>query len=380
MTSDIPYARQLIDKEDIKDITKVLKSNFLTQGPKIKEFENKLTKYTNSKYAISLNSATSALQLSYLALGLKKNDLILTSPITFVATTNAALHCGAKINFIDIDDTFNIDINKLENCLTKRKKNNYLMPKIVVPVHLGGNSCKMSDIKYLSKKFDFKIVEDASHAIGGSYKKHKIGSCKYSDITVFSFHPVKIITTAEGGAVLTNNYKLYKKIISMRSHGIVKKNNIKNFWLYKQEKLGWNYRMNDIQATLGISQLKKINKFLKIRKMLVKTYHKKLIDLPLKFQSVSKDNESSWHLFIIQVDSRIRNKLFYFLKSNNIQSNLHYIPVYKHPYYKNFYKNLSLRYSENYYISSISLPLHVGLTKKQQSKIIRALKEFFKNN
>ncbi len=382
MNSHIPYAKQVISQEDIKGVIKTLKSDFLTQGKKTVDFEKKLTQYTKSKFAVSLNSATSALQLSYLSLGLEKDDLILTSPISFVATTNAALHCGAKVDFIDIDNTFCIDVDKLESNLKIRKKNNQLLPKIVIPVHLGGFSCRMKEINYLSKKYNFKVVEDASHAIGGTYNNHKIGSCKYSDLTVFSFHPVKIITTGEGGAVLTNKNYLYKKILSMRSHGIIRnKNSSKKFWLYKQKNIGWNYRMNDIQASLGITQLKKINNFIKIRKDIAHYYYKELKDLPLKFQYINKKTQPSWHLFVIQVDQEIRDKLFYFLKSRNIQSNLHYIPIYKHPYYKSNYKKKSkFDYSEKYYSSSISLPMHAGLKKTQQKKIIRVLKEFFKKN
>ena len=381
----IPYAQQSIDQRDIKEVVKTLKSNYLTQGKKNLEFEKKLSNYCNSKYSVTFNSASSALQLSYISLGLKKNDLILSSPISFVATTNAAIHSGADIDFVDIDKTFCIDTNKLEDKLVKRKKSNLRMPKIVIPVHLGGLPCRMDEIKYLSKKFKFKIVEDASHAIGASYLNYKVGSCKFSDITVFSFHPVKIITTGEGGAALTNNDRIYKKLISMRSHGIVRNTNKKNkkYWIYDQKDIGWNYRLNDIQASLGISQLEKIDKFILKRNKIAKNYKKNLSDLPIKFQEINNSSRSSWHLFIILVNKKDRDNLFSYMKYHNIQVSLHYIPIYKHSYYKKLLKKkIVKKESEDYFKTAISLPMHYNLSEANQNKIIKTLKKFFnkKNN
>ena len=257
----LPYAQQSIDKNDIKKVVQVLKSNFLTQGPKVFEFEKAVKKYVNSKYAVAVNSATSALHIACLALDLKKNDLVWTSTNSFVASSNCALYCNAKIDFVDIDPkTFNISTDKLEAKLIKAKANKKI-PKLLIVVHFAGNPCDMKKIYTLSKKYKFKIIEDASHAIGSRYFKEKIGNCRYSEMAIFSFHPIKIITTGEGGMVLTKNKKYFLKLVSLRNHGIVKNigkyHNLKNSnWFYKQENLGFNYRMNDIEAALGISQIK----------------------------------------------------------------------------------------------------------------------------
>ena len=261
-----PYARPKIFKQDIINVNKVLKSQYLTTGPEILKFEKKLSSLCKSRYALTSNSATSALHLSCLALGLTKNDYVWTSSITFVASANCALYCGAKIELVDIDpDSLNISIEKLEKKLIKARDNNKL-PKIIIPVHLGGNPCEMKSLKKLSKKYKFKIIEDASHAIGASYDGSLIGSCSYSDACVFSFHPVKIITTGEGGAMLTNNKDIALKFSMLRSHGIVRDKLLKKShyaWYYEQRSLGYNYRMNEMEASLGSSQLNKLKKIIK---------------------------------------------------------------------------------------------------------------------
>ena len=377
-----PYSRQSINSSDIKNVSKVLKSDYLTTGPKIEEFEKKINLFCGSKYSLVVNSATSALHLGCLSLGLKRNDLVWTSPVSFVATSNCALYCGAKIDFVDIDlDTFNISLRLLEIKLKKSKKK----PKIVIPVHLAGHPCDMEYILYLKKKYGFFVMEDASHAIGATYKKSRIGDCKYSDLCVFSFHPVKIITTGEGGCLLSNNYSIISKANELRSHGILKekltyknKNNTKKPWYYQQNSLGFNYRMTDIQAALGISQLKRIKSFIRKRNLIAAHYEKNLLGLPIKFQKLIDKSVSARHLFIIRVPKKVHLRLFNYLKNNNVNVNLHYIPIYLHPYYKkfNFNRKLFLN-SQEYYNSAISLPNYYDLSLVHQNKIIKIIKNFF---
>ena len=370
MRKQIPYGRQSISGDDIKNVNRILKSDYLTQGPTIEKLERKISKFCKSKYSVAVNSATSALHISCLALGLKKNQILWTSPISFTASANCALHCGAKVDFIDIDlDTFNICPLKLEQKLknTSKKKR----PSILVVVHLGGLSCDMIKIKKLSQKYKFKIIEDASHAIGSKQKNVPVGSCKYSDIAIFSFHPVKIITTGEGGVITTNQLKLYETLKLLREHGIQKNQSkiigkVDGPWFYQQQNLGFNFRMSDIHAILGVSQIRKVKNFLKIRQKIAKLYIDKLSKHPIKFQKVNKDYFSSYHLFIIRVSKNIRLKLFNYLRKKKINVNLHYIPIYKHIFYKkkfNF-KNNYLKNSEEYYKSAISIPIYPGLKKK----------------
>ena len=385
MKNLIPYSRQYIDAKDIKAVSKVLKSDFLTSGPQVNNFEKKLNNFCKSKYSVAVNSATSALHIACKALGLKQNDHVWTSSISFVASANCALYCGAKIDFIDIEkDTFNISISRLKNKLELAKKKNEL-PKIIIPVHLGGLSSEMSEIYSLSKKYKFKIIEDASHALGGKYKKLPIGSCKFSDIAVFSFHPVKTITTGEGGAALTNNLELFQKMKSLREHGIErnrakfrKKNN--SLWYYEQQSLGFNYRMSDIHAVLGISQLSKISRFIKKRNFVSLRYEKELKKLPIEFQKKNKDSLSTKHLEIILVPSKIHKKLFEFLRKKKIFVNLHYIPLYRHPYFKKKINHNSFKNSEMYYSRAISIPCYFGISKKEQDYVIKTIKVFFDKN
>ena len=286
----INYSRQLIYSSDIKKVSKTLKSNFLTTGPKIQDFEKQIKNKVNAKYSIVVNSATSALHISCIALGLKANDYLWTSSNSFVASANCGLYCNAKIDLVDINlETYNIDVDKLEKKLIKAKKKKKL-PKILIPIAFAGHSAEMKKIYNLSRKYNFKIIEDASHALGAMYNNYMVGSCKYSDISVFSFHPVKIITTGEGGAITTNNFKLAQKLKALRSHGIeknlTKKEKLKTPWLFKQNFLGFNYRMTDIQASLGISQIKKLNFFVKKRNKIAKIYNKELSKLPLKLPKI----------------------------------------------------------------------------------------------
>ena len=384
----IPYAKQSISKNDIRSVIKVLKSDFITQGPKIVEFENLVKKYVNVNYAVAVNSATSALHIACLAIGLKKNDYLWTSPNSFVASANWGLYCGAKIDFVDIDlNTFNICIKKLETKLKKAKKQNKI-PKILVLVHFAGNPCDLKKIFFLSKKYQFKIIEDASHALGSNYDKYRVGKSNYSDITVFSFHPIKIITTGEGGMAVTNNERYYKKLLSLKNHGIIKNiysnhKNKKASWNYQQTDLGFNYRMNDISAALGISQIKKINKFIKIRNQIASYYLKNLKDLPIKFQIIKKSDKSAYHLFIIIVDNKLskvsRDELYYKLKSKKINTNVHYIPIHTHPVYKKLgFKNRNFPNSLDYSKKSLSLPIYPGLKKIEINKIINEIKKIFK--
>ena len=373
------YSQQNIDKSDIVEVGKVLRSKYLTSGPKVVEFEKKIGKYVNSKFSVAVNSATSGLHIACLALGLKKKDIAWTSPISFVASANCALYCGADVDFVDIDkDTFNISTFELEQKLKFAKKLKKL-PKVLIVVHLAGAPCDMSKIKELSKKYKFYIIEDASHALGSVYKGSKIGSCKYSDITVFSFHPVKTITTAEGGLVTTNNNSIYRNLTLFREHGIER--NKKKFltsnktpFSFEQQYLGYNYRLSDVHAALGISQLKRINLFIKKRNAINKYYQKKLSKYSIKFQKNLNNSYSSQHLVIANVDEKKRNLLMMTLLKNGFKTNIHYIPIFFHPFFnkKKYFKN---KISKNYYNKAISLPCYYDLSFKQIDKVIKIIKK-----
>ena len=380
----IPYGRQNISQEDIDSVIKVLRSDFLTQGPKVPLFEEAVSEYCDVKSSVATNSATSALHIACLALDLGEGDWLWTSPNSFVASANCGLYCGAAVDFVDIDPkTCNMSVTALEAKLIKASQNNTL-PKIIIPVHFAGQSCDMKKINFLSKKYGFKIIEDASHAIGGKYLHNQIGSCKYSDITIFSFHPVKIITTAEGGMALSNSLHLIEKMRLFRSHGITRdksfiKNKHNEEWHYEQLCLGFNYRMTDLQAALGISQLKRIDKFVAKRKNLKERYDSLLDNLPIILPFQSENNHSSFHLYPVQIDTDKTNKsrkaVFDYMRNMCVGVNVHYIPIHTQPYYQSLGFNIGdFPNSEEYYKRTISIPLFHTMTNKQQDVVIKSIK------
>ena len=383
---NLRYSTQTISKKDIINVDKVLKSEFLTQGPKTSEFENKIKFLVGSKYALVTNSASSALLLACKALSLNVGDLFWTVPNSFVATANCGILCGLKIDFIDIDpDTWNVSLEKLENKLKIAKKKKRL-PKLIIVVHLAGLPVNPLKLKSLSRKYKFKIIEDASHSFGGKYCSSKVGCSKWSDITVFSFHPIKIITTGEGGCCTTNQKKYYEKLLTLRNNGITKEKNkfkYKNLgpWYYEQHSIGYNFRMNDIQSALGISQLKNLSFFLRKRNKIAKFYQDHLKKLPIKFQKVEKIFYSTYHLFIIKLDIKykyLHKKLFNYLRSNKIFVNLHYLPIHLQPFYRKFgFKKKQFPIAEKYSETAISIPIYPNLKKKEQIKIISLIKSFF---
>lgn len=383
----IPYSRQSISKADIKLVNEVLISSNLTKGPMVKKFENKIKKKVKCSYVAAVNSGTSALHLACMAIGIKKNDLVWTVSNTYAASGNCAVNCGAKIDFIDIDSkSFNISIEALEKKLLLAKKNNKL-PKLLIPVHFAGQPTDQKKIWLLSRKYNFRIIEDASHSLGSKHYDEPVGSCKWSDITTFSFHPVKIITTGEGGAITTNNKKYYEKIIMLRENGIT--NNAKHFLgqrlypsYYEQHLCGFNYRMNDISAALGYSQLLRLENFLKKRNQIANIYKKELSRYPVSFQEIKNHNTTSYHLLIIQFDLKILgkkfNQLFNFFKRNKIGVNLHYYPLHLQPFYKKVgFKKGYLPNTEDYSARSLSLPNYVGLTDKNLKFVIGTIKKLF---
>tara|TARA_R110002110_G_scaffold2830_1_gene14151 strand:+ start:82345 stop:83499 length:1155 start_codon:yes stop_codon:yes gene_type:complete len=378
----IPYGRQDITRTDIDNVLAALKSDFLTQGPFVPKFERALADNVDAKYAIAVNSATSALHIACLALGLRKDDWVWTSPITFVASANCAIYCGAKIDFVDIDPaTYNLSVEALEEKLINAKRNRTL-PKIVIPVHMCGQSCDMKRIYALGERYGFSIIEDASHAVGGYYDNHPIGNCQYSDIAIFSFHPVKIITTAEGGMAVTNSLELAESMRSLRSHGITRDTNLMlnepdGPWYYEQLSLGFNYRMTDLQAALGLSQLKKLNKYVNKRHKIAEKYSKALVNLPITLPAQHSDSYSSYHLYPILVNQNSpinKHDLFVKLKNEGIGVNVHYIPVHLQPFYKKLgFVSGSYPVAEDYYDRTISIPIFYGLKEKQQDYIIEKL-------
>ena len=382
----IPYGKQHINEDDIAEVLEVLKSDFITQGPVVPLFEKKLASYSNSEYCYVLNSATSALHTACLAIGLGPGDILWTSPISFVASSNAALYCGASVDFVDIDkETYNMSISALKTKLEYARANKSL-PKVIMPVHLSGQSCDMQQIYDLSLEYGFKIIEDASHAIGGRYKNKPIGSCEFSDMTVFSFHPVKIITTGEGGAVLTNNKKYSEKIQMIRSHGITRDTSLMNqeshgFWYYQQIELGYNYRMTDIQAALGLSQIKRLDEFIEKRHQIADIYYRELDSENLVLPYCLKESFSSFHLYIIKLKIPGRRKeLIECMKKKGISANIHYIPIHMQPYYQALgFKKGYLPNAEKYYEDAISIPIYPTLKNDQQYEVINTINESIKN-
>jgi UDP-4-amino-4,6-dideoxy-N-acetyl-beta-L-altrosamine transaminase len=381
----IPYGRQDINDSDINAVIEVLKSSYLTQGPTVPRFENCVKNYCKANHAIAVNSATSALHIALLALEVGPGDFVWTSPNTFVASANAALYCGAHVDFVDIDEnTYNMSVEALTIKLEQAYLENKL-PKVIIPVHLSGQSCDMEAINKLAKKYSFKIVEDASHAIGGNYKNMPIGNCQFSDITVFSFHPVKIITTAEGGMALTNDCNLANRLQLFRSHGVTRDPNqmtkeMDGPWYYQQIELGYNYRMSDIQAALGISQMDRLDEYIRRRHEIASRYNHELEDLPAILPFQPKYSYSAYHLYILrlklnEIEPLTQKMIFEKLHAKGILVNLHYIPVHTHPFYQRLgFKFGDFPNSENYYSQSISIPMYPSLSNTEQSRVIQILK------
>jgi UDP-4-amino-4,6-dideoxy-N-acetyl-beta-L-altrosamine transaminase len=381
----IPYGRQDINQQDIDAVFEVLKSDFLTQGPKVPEFEQSVKDACNVKYALAVNSATSALHIACLALGLSKEDWLWTTPNTFVASANCGLYCGAQVDLVDIDpNTYNLCAKELEKKLIIAEETGKL-PKIVVPVHFSGQPCDMEAIYNLSKKYGFKIIEDASHAIGGKYKNQPIGNCRYSDITVFSFHPVKIVTTAEGGMAVTNSVELAQKLELLRSHGITRDANLMTKpmdgpWYYQQVDLGYNYRMTDLQGALGVSQMQRLDEYVAKRHGLAERYNELLKELSITLPWQHEDSYSGLHLYVIRLQlnkvSKTHLEVFNGMREAGILVNIHYIPVHLQPYYQEMgFNEGQFPEAEQYYREAISLPMFPTMKEEQQNKVVSTLKE-----
>jgi len=380
----IPYGKQDINQADINSVIDVLRSDNLTQGPQVPAFEKVVAEYCGAEFGIAVNSATSALHIACLSLGLKEGDWLWTSPNSFVATANCGLYCEAKVDFVDIDpQTYNLSADELEKKLIKARKEGKL-PKVVIPVHFAGQSCNMRKIHYLSQEYGFKIIEDASHAIGSKYLEKPVGGCQYSDITIFSFHPVKIITTAEGGLATTNSKEISDKMRLIRSHGITRDNSLMSRspdggWYYQQVDLGFNYRMNELQAALGVSQMQRLDEFVAKRHILQERYDSLLSNLPIIKPYQDIDSYSALHLYPIQIDlnkvSKNREQIFNALTENGIGVNVHYIPIHTQPYYLQFgFNEGDFLNSEAYYRRAISIPLFHKMTLGQQDTVIDLLK------
>lgn len=379
----IPYGRQDINQADIDAVVEILRSDFLTQGPKVPAFERAVASYCGAKHAVAVNSATSGLHIACLALGVGHDDLVWTTPITFVASANCALYCGAHVDFVDIDpQTYNLSVECLQSKLEKAERLGAL-PKVVIPVHLSGQPCDMAGIHALSLRYGFKIIEDASHAIGGRYKGEPIGNCRYSDMTVFSFHPVKIITTGEGGMVVTNDSAMASQLVRLRSHGITRDSAEMTHapdgpWYYQQLELGYNYRMTEMQAALGLSQMLRLDEFVGKRHVLALQYNKLLAGEAVTTPWQHADSYSGLHLYIIRLRlneiGATHREVFERLRVNGVGVNLHYIPVYRQPYYARMGFNMSeYPEAERYYAEAISLPMYSELTKAQQCEVIKHL-------
>ena len=379
----IPYGRQDIQQADIDAVLQVLQSDFLTQGPQVPRFEQAVATHVGAKHAVAVNSATSALHIACLALGLGKGDWLWTSPITFVASANCGVYCGAKVDFVDIDPrTYNLCPKALAAKLEIADKEGRL-PKVLVAVHLCGQPCDMQAINALSQRYGFRIIEDASHAIGGKYQNEPIGSCRYSDITVFSFHPVKIITTAEGGMAMTNSEELTDKMVLLRSHGITRDpaqmtHTPDGPWYYQQIDLGFNYRMTELQAALGLSQLSRLDEYVAKRHALARRYNEALAELPVTVPWQHPDSYSGMHLYVIRLEldkiGKSHREIFEFLREQGIGVNLHYIPVHTQPYYQSLdFHAEDFPESMQYYREAISLPMFQGLTNEHQETVVNTI-------
>ncbi|MDP5290705.1 UDP-4-amino-4,6-dideoxy-N-acetyl-beta-L-altrosamine transaminase [Oceanimonas sp. CHS3-5] len=375
----IPYGKQEITQADIDAVVEVLNSDFLTQGPKVPLFEHTVATKVGAKHALSTNSATSALHIACLALGLGKGDWLWTTPITFVASANCGLYCGAQVDFVDIDPrTYNLCPKALATKLEVAECEGRL-PKVLVAVHLCGQPCDMAAIHVLAQRYGFKVIEDASHAIGGKYQGEYIGNGRYSDITVFSFHPVKIITTAEGGMALTNDDQLAEKMKLYRNHGVTREPQLMTHepdgpWYYQQIELGYNYRMTELQAALGISQMERLDSFVAHRHQLARRYDELLQNLPVITPWQQPDSYSGLHLYVVRLHGKTHRQVFEQLREQGVGVNLHYIPVHTQPYYQNMgFKQGDYPQAEQYYSEAISLPMYQGLTDEQQDEVIQVL-------
>ena len=376
MASFIPYGRQSVTEDDIDAVVEVLKSDFLTQGPVVPAFEQAVAQRSGARHAVAANSATGALHIACMALGVGPGDRVWTSPLTFVASSNAALYCGASVDFVDVDaKTYNMCPYRLAEKLDQAALANAL-PKVIIPVHLTGQSCDMAAIRAAADKHGVRVIEDASHAIGGSYGSEPVGNCKYSDITVFSFHPVKIVTTGEGGMALTNDPELAERMRLDRSHGVTRDPAVleqpdEGAWYYEQQRLGFNYRMADINAALGLSQLDRLTDFIKRRAEIAAAYDEAFATMPVTTPWQHPETASSWHLYVIQVDPKKHRAVFEHLRAAGIGVNLHYMPVYLQPYYREIgFRPGLCPNAEAYYSSAISLPMFPALTQEQQQVVI----------
>lgn len=381
----IPYGRQEVIQSDVDAVVAVLRSDFLTQGPVVPTFEKAVADYCGAQHAVAVNSATSALHIACLALGVGKGDIVWTTPITFVASANCAVYCGATVDFVDIDQrTYNLSVERLAENLALAEKTGKL-PKVVIPVHLCGQPCDMAGIHSLSQRYGFKIIEDASHAIGGKYKGEPIGNCQYSDITVFSFHPVKVITSGEGGMAVTNDETLAKHMRLLRSHGIsnipadMQIHSAQEIWNYQQIDLGFNYRMTDIHAALGLSQMLRLDKFVEKRHSIAKRYDQLLHALPVLTPYQHVDSYSGYHLYVIRMKlgatKKTQRQLYTALHAAGVGVNVHYIPVYRQPYYEQM--GFEVGYcpqAEQYYSETFSIPMYPGLTNDQQDFVVEVLR------
>ena len=382
----IPYGRQSISQDDIQAVVGVLQSDWLTTGPAVEAFETAVAEYCGVRHAVAVNSATSALHIACMSLGLQKGDVLWTTPNTFVASANCGLYCGSGVDFVDIDpQTYNMSVTALRQKLEVAKKQGRL-PKVLVPVHFSGQPCEMREIAALAKEYGFAVIEDASHAIGATYEDSRIGDCRYSDMTVFSFHPVKIVTTAEGGMVTTQDTQLAERLRIFRSHGITRDSSkmtevSHGDWYYQQIDLGYNYRITDLQCALGSSQMKRIDNFLARRREIAATYDQELQGLPVVLPKQLEGVQSAWHLYVIQIDEnkacKNRKEVFDFLRSKGIGVNVHYIPVHTQPYYqqKFGFQKGDFPVTEAYYRQAISLPMYTELSREQQQQVISAVKE-----
>lgn len=374
----IPYGRQSISGEDVEAVVEILRSDFLTQGPALPGFEQAVAGYCGAAHGVAVNSGTSALHIACLALGVGPGDRVWTSPITYVATANAARHCGAEVDFIDIEPgTRNLSVDELETALAAAATRDSL-PKVVIPVHFAGQPCDMARIAALGQEYGFRILEDAAHALGAACGNDPVGACRYADITVFSFHPVKPITTGEGGMALTNDAALAGRMRRLRSHGVDRDGQGEGPWGYEMIEPGYNYRMTDIQAALGTSQLRRLGAFLDRRAALADAYHERLAGLPLRLPVVKTGRTCAWHLYAVELDAdrcRLsRREVFEALRGAGIGVNVHYIPVYRQPYYRDRYgDNAGCPAAERYYASALTLPLHPGLADEEQGHVVNTL-------